>query len=136
MHRTDLPGTTGAVRSCFTFSHGSSLEASVQTRQPLLRVNVLTASCFRVMTLTTSKQDIPPAEIPLQCSDKAEKSSDVAQLPQNPLSSYGYQSQSSPRLIAPFVLAHDIPRGVMHAVQALLGYTLMLAVMCVLPSQR
>jgi len=33
------------------------------------------------------------------------------------------------RLIAPFIPAHDLPRGAIHAVQALLGYTLMLAVM-------
>jgi len=33
------------------------------------------------------------------------------------------------RMIAPFIAAHDIPRGAIHALQALLGYTLMLAVM-------
>ncbi|KIM84565.1 hypothetical protein PILCRDRAFT_818140 [Piloderma croceum F 1598] len=34
-----------------------------------------------------------------------------------------------PRKIAPFIAAHDIPRGAIHAFQALLGYTLMLAIM-------
>jgi len=34
-----------------------------------------------------------------------------------------------PRTFAPAIFAHDMSRGVMHAVQALLGYTLMLSVM-------
>ncbi|KIK71267.1 hypothetical protein GYMLUDRAFT_33410 [Collybiopsis luxurians FD-317 M1] len=33
------------------------------------------------------------------------------------------------RIAPPFVAAHDVPRGVIHAIQALLGYILMLAVM-------
>lgn len=32
---------------------------------------------------------------------------------------------------APFIASHDIPRGVMFAVQAALQYTFMLVVMCV-----
>jgi copper transporter 1 len=36
------------------------------------------------------------------------------------------------RRIAPFIPAHDFPRGAIHASQALLGYLLMLAVMRVL----
>lgn len=36
-------------------------------------------------------------------------------------------SRSSP----PFIASHDVPRGIAFACQALLGYTLMLAVMCV-----
>jgi hypothetical protein len=36
------------------------------------------------------------------------------------------------RKMAPFIAAHDIPRGAIHAFQALLGYTLMLAIMYVL----
>jgi len=35
----------------------------------------------------------------------------------------------TPRIMAPFIAAHDIPRGAIHALQALLGYALMLAVM-------
>jgi len=35
----------------------------------------------------------------------------------------------SVRVIAPFIASHDIPRGAIHAFQALLGYALMLAVM-------
>jgi hypothetical protein len=42
------------------------------------------------------------------------------------------RASKTPRMIAPFVAAHDIPRGAIHALQALLGYVLMLAVMCVL----
>lgn len=39
------------------------------------------------------------------------------------------RASKTPRMIAPFVAAHDIPRGAIHALQALLGYVLMLAVM-------
>ena len=35
------------------------------------------------------------------------------------------------RTIVPFIAKHDIPRGVIYALQALLGYILMLAIMCV-----
>jgi copper transporter 1 len=35
----------------------------------------------------------------------------------------------SARMIVPFIAAHDIPRGAIYAFQALLSYTLMLAVM-------
>jgi solute carrier family 31 (copper transporter), member 1 len=33
------------------------------------------------------------------------------------------------RTVPPFIVGHDIPRGVIHAAQALLGYILMLAIM-------
>ena len=36
------------------------------------------------------------------------------------------------RTVEPFILSHDLPRGVLYALQAFLAYTLMLAVMCVL----
>lgn len=36
------------------------------------------------------------------------------------------------RTIEPFILSHDLPRGILYALQAVLAYTLMLAVMCVL----
>jgi len=40
------------------------------------------------------------------------------------------QATSAPiRTIPPFILAHDVPRGVMHGCQALLTYALMLAIM-------
>ena len=32
-------------------------------------------------------------------------------------------------MAAPFIASHDIPRGAIYAVQALLGYALMLSVM-------
>ena len=36
------------------------------------------------------------------------------------------------RTVEPFILSHDLPRGILYALQAFLAYTLMLAVMCVL----
>lgn len=35
----------------------------------------------------------------------------------------------TPRVLPPFVAAHDVPRGFAYALQALLAYLLMLAVM-------
>ncbi|KAG6911780.1 hypothetical protein DXG01_000026 [Tephrocybe rancida] len=40
------------------------------------------------------------------------------------------------RTIPPFILAHELPRGLFHAGQALLGYVLMLSIMCVLSPLR
>ena len=37
----------------------------------------------------------------------------------------------SPQLIPPFILSHDLSRGAMFALQALMSYVLMLAVMYV-----
>ncbi|KAF8078386.1 Ctr copper transporter [Lyophyllum atratum] len=49
---------------------------------------------------------------------------------ENPESSDLRQATASPiRTIPPFILAHDFPRGLMHGLQALLTYALMLAVM-------
>jgi copper transporter 1 len=33
------------------------------------------------------------------------------------------------RIVAPFIAVHDVPRGALYALQALLAYALMLAVM-------
>ncbi len=41
------------------------------------------------------------------------------------------RARRSPRTIPPFIPSHDVPRGVLFALQALLYYALMLAVMCV-----
>ena len=38
----------------------------------------------------------------------------------------------SQRMTAPFILSHDIPRGIVHASQALLEFAFMLVVMCVI----
>jgi copper transporter 1 len=38
-------------------------------------------------------------------------------------------SSSHARWTQPFIAAHDIPRGAVYALQVLLGYTLMLAIM-------
>ena len=41
----------------------------------------------------------------------------------------------TPRVLPPFIAAHDVPRGFAYAVQALLAYLLMLAVMYVASHQ-
>ncbi|KZP32306.1 hypothetical protein FIBSPDRAFT_907384 [Athelia psychrophila] len=57
-----------------------------------------------------------PAEVP---SSPAGSSSSLAASP----------SKSTMRTIPPFIASHDIPRGAIHALQALLSYALMLSVM-------
>lgn len=64
--------------------------------------------------------------------EEAEKSSqaetDIQSVSRTNLSSPS-RLRKTPRMIAPFIASHDIPRGAIHALQALLGYALMLAVM-------
>jgi len=67
-------------------------------------------------------------------SDETEKLPKVAteiQTVSRNNSSSSTGARKPPRKMAPFIAAHDIPRGAIHALQALLGYTLMLAIMYV-----
>jgi len=82
---------------------------------------------WRHSTLATPKNHSTPSE---QHYDRGGScDNDAIQLPQQPRSTCPSRRQSSQRLIAPFILAHDIQRGGMYAIQALLGYALMLAAM-------
>lgn len=45
------------------------------------------------------------------------------------ISTTSVTTRSRPRLVPPFILMHDITRGILQAVQSLFSYTLMLAVM-------
>src|ERR1700731_404708 len=45
-------------------------------------------------------------------------------------------AEPSQSTFPPFILAHDGPRGLLYAVQAFLGYLLMLSVMCVISASR
>ena len=53
---------------------------------------------------------------------------------ERPPSSDGSGSNHPPRerIVPPFILAHDLPRGVMYMIQATVAYALMLAAMLVL----
>ena len=60
-------------------------------------------------------------------------SDEIAEIDVNSLTSKPVAAQDavvrSPRVLPPFIASHDIPRGVAYALQALLTYLLMLAVM-------
>jgi len=67
-------------------------------------------------------------------SSKEKAPADVEEINVSSLSSSSEQgpflsSRRTPRTVAPFILAHDLPRGALYALQALLAYVLMLAVM-------
>lgn len=67
------------------------------------------------------------------CADTSstsdEKSSDVTQEISSVKVKSNGKSPRPPRTLPPFIASHDVPRGVLFALQALLGYVLMLAVM-------
>jgi len=62
-------------------------------------------------------------------SDDKEKASEVASDIQSVARTNSPLPRKTLRAMAPFIAAHDIPRGAIHAIQVSLGYTLMLAVM-------
>lgn len=72
---------------------------------------------------------------PVSSNDTSEKSldlkRDIQEEPRQMLSSLPNRQANYTRTIPPFIPAHDLPRGIMHGAQALLGYLLMLAVMYV-----
>ncbi|KDQ63867.1 hypothetical protein JAAARDRAFT_189392 [Jaapia argillacea MUCL 33604] len=70
------------------------------------------------------KESPPPAEL-------ADRETDITiqSLPNDSPSPIPGHIHRHPRLVPPFIAAYDLPRGAMYASQALLGYTLMLAIM-------
>ncbi|KAK7058260.1 hypothetical protein VNI00_001891 [Paramarasmius palmivorus] len=78
----------------------------------------------RALAVTTNKRDSARASTPSSencCgSEESEEPKKIS------------RSVPATRVIAPFIASHDIPRGFLYAIQALLGYVLMLAVMCVI----
>ena len=80
----------------------------------------------RTLALISGRSDYLPSG-----SDGTDKSSEV----ELPIQTVSRSNTSSPhaskssRMAAPFIASHDIPRGAIYAVQALLGYALMLSVM-------
>ncbi|KAH9949020.1 Ctr copper transporter [Amylocystis lapponica] len=87
----------------------------------------------KAMALVEAKSFPPPS--PITTPSKEKTPSDIEEVNINSLSgSYMEQgpflsSRRAPRRISPFIIAHDFPRGVLYALQALLAYVLMLAVM-------
>lgn len=61
--------------------------------------------------------------------DEASMKEGTKQSPSQPVVCARLNSLGHIRRAAPFILSHEVARGVMYACQAALGYTLMLAVM-------
>jgi hypothetical protein len=86
--------------------------------------------CFRMLAMISGRSD---ESIPYS-ADNTEKAPEVVtevKSVSHAISSSAMHARANTRTMAPFIAAHDIPRGVIHASQALLGYALMLAVMYV-----
>jgi copper transporter 1 len=95
-----------------------------------LNCTCLTCMCGRALAIISRRS--AESDTPQSCDD-SEKSMDVdAQTGAQGVSRIPSRLPRSARMIAPFIPAHDIPRGVVHTLQAFLSYTLMLAVMYVL----
>ena len=76
-----------------------------------------------VLTMTYQTSDLPP-------TPETKKSKDTeVEVMKSVLSDTRKVSMRRARVIAPFVPSHDVRRGILYALQALLTYTLMLAVM-------
>lgn len=69
-------------------------------------------------------------QLPEKCCDEETKS-EVIEVQDVPKYTSSNSKSKSTRTIPPFIASHDIPRGAIHALQTLLGYILMLSVMCV-----
>jgi len=74
-----------------------------------------------------------PEEPPLLSASSSETSQKIVDgensSPEAKDASLPSKARNPQRTFAPFIPAHDLSRGALHAVQALLGYTLMLSVM-------
>jgi copper transporter 1 len=90
---------------------------------------MLTWFCSAIAVVTDhSARHSPSLSDSVQCHKDAPPS-----VTNDPLSSQSPNPATprrSPRTIAPFLLAVDVPRGVLHAAQTLLRYIIMLAIMC------
>lgn len=90
---------------------------------------------FASATYASYRHNSPsnPTEALPSCHDKSSLSIDEVDI--NPQASLDAQKVTAfprrARTIPPFILTHDVPRGMIYAFQALLGYALMLAVMWV-----
>jgi len=79
----------------------------------------------RAMALISDRlEDNPP-----RINHNSEKTSEAKIVTVSCTNSSSSTGSKIIRTIPPFIVAHDIPRGAVQALQALLGYTLMLAVM-------
>jgi len=72
-------------------------------------------------------QSGPPAS--LQKGDGASDINASGLLKSSSESSHSVRPERNPRSVPPFIPSHDLPRGAIYAVQALMAYALMLAVM-------
>jgi len=69
-------------------------------------------------------------ELPENCCDETKsEEAEVQEVPSVASVSVSSAKPTFVRTIPPFIASHDIPRGAIHALQALLGYVLMLSVM-------
>ncbi|PFH50746.1 hypothetical protein AMATHDRAFT_144388 [Amanita thiersii Skay4041] len=106
------PETAGAIAGA---SIGLFFLAVVERWLSALRAILELRWNQRALALTTAEKD-DTQRPSLESLEKVRQPEDAPQ-PQKQ------------RTIAPFILSHDVPRGILHGIQALVGYLLMLAIM-------
>ena len=83
----------------------------------------------RALVLKNRSASSPPTT-PAAEGGKFEGSGEgVAEVPASNQTAQRDARRATPRLISPFILSHDIPRGTLHAIQSAFSYTLMLVIM-------
>jgi len=118
------PSSKGAIAgACLVLVLLAIFERWVSAMRAVLEAH------WRKRALAIISRRSAESDTPQSCDD-SEKSMDVdAQTGAQGVSRIPSRLPKSARMIAPFIPAHDIPRGVVHTLQAFLSYTLMLAVM-------
>ncbi|KZT74828.1 hypothetical protein DAEQUDRAFT_720007 [Daedalea quercina L-15889] len=88
-------------------------------------------ACWRQRALTITNKSLENSA--MATPTKEQDASDVEEVIANSLSDkYSGPAvviRRATRTVEPFILSHDLPRGVLYAIQAFLAYTLMLAIM-------
>ena len=108
-----------AMLERYVFAKRASLEAHWKQR-----LNPQPVSCFRFITITN---------LPIRAESVANERASIKSLDEDQFMKAGNKSTvdtiARKRVIPPFILSQDVPRGVMHALQALFHFGLMLAIM-------
>ncbi|PCH33438.1 hypothetical protein WOLCODRAFT_64030 [Wolfiporia cocos MD-104 SS10] len=128
LFKTWAPSSHGAIAgACIGLAFLAIFERWISAMRAVLTAH------WRERTLIIMRGGCHEADSSPSIPSQEKASPDVEEVNVNSLSSkYAGPAVSfrrSPRTVAPFIVAHDLPRGILYAFQALLAYALMLSVM-------
>jgi len=120
--KTWAPSSAGAIAgACIGLVVLAILERGISGIRNVIAGN------WKKSALAMLARDVEPS--PDSSSTCHEKSPDIAEEASSVKDAPSLKQGRPARTLPPFIASHDIPRGVLFALQALLGYVLMLAVM-------